>query len=259
MPPCPTRRQFLPLLAGLPAMVMAGRAQAGALVCGVLLSEPWVMQTGKEAGLGHDLVALLAREAGIAVTVLPAPQPRLMQALQSRQIDLMLFLQHRQLDEMAIGLVEVGQVDIGIMKARNFTPKGAADFVGRRVAHMRFGAAPTSLPEGTILVEVKDIHQGLAMLAAGRVDGCLGGNFGLEWQIRRYGFDRGLFGGFHLLRAEPLLFYAGARVAADPDLAGRLKAAAPAVAAAFPGLCARYLAQAGPGVPQAPRLESQSN
>lgn len=239
-----SRRQVLGLTgAGLllgPAM--HSHAQP-ALRCGVFDLAPWSLRDGPIPGIGADLVAALAQEAGLGIDPIPAPHTRLVRDIRVGQFDMVIFAALPELEQSSRVLGTLAEVELGVILRHDFAPRTLDDFAGRTIAQVRGGGNLAILDalKHADRVEVSDVTRGLDMIVAGRLDGYVGARLAIDWQIRQAHLDPGHFGGFFPLSKQPVRLYGHTERAWTKDELARLGAACPKVKAGFRAICARYL------------------
>lgn len=174
-----------PLLACL-ALICLPSLAGGPLRLGTVAVAPYGMDDahGEADGIFYQLASRIAQQAGLPFRNALYPTGRLYAMLTHREIDLA--VSSRQLDR-DLGLVNLGKIWQleGIILYRAslpMAPKQIGDFKPYSIGRLP-GTCPTLARSGMQLYELADFHQGLRMLAAGRVDGLCGDRNSLSYLL----------------------------------------------------------------------------
>lgn len=229
-------------LAGL-AFSPRGWAQGKPLTCGIIDVPPWITHDPQRPGLGADIVARLSASTGLSIQPEPAPHSRLLMQLRAGQIDLVAFIPQRELEEAGLVLGTLGELAMGLITRAGLVMTRVEDIANGTVGLVRgsgIGPLVNRLPPSTVRLDVRDVVQGLDMIAGGRIDGFVGSRLGFEWHIRQTSMDPNQFGAFFPLGWHSITLYLSRAHNYAPEMVERLRAGTAPVAAAFDELSLPY-------------------
>jgi ABC-type amino acid transport substrate-binding protein len=192
---------------------------------GVLAAPPYGLERGDKSvsGSNHDIAELIAHKAGLTFTYRLEPLARLISDLKAGKLDLMIMFPSEETKRFALAEIMPNNTVV-LPKLGNALPQ-YSDLKGKTIAGLRGAVYDQQLTadDDVKKYDVDTYLMGLQMTKAGRVDGMIGPDFGLYYQIGLLGMKRDEFGPPLVLNTR-MLFLLGSKTIA-PELAARLKAA----------------------------------
>jgi polar amino acid transport system substrate-binding protein len=218
--------KYFALALGLVLQLPSPLAAAEPLSFGVLVAPPYGLEREDKSvsGLNHDIGALIAAKLGLTFTYRLEPLPRLVSDLKAGKLDLMIMFPSEETQPFALAET-MSNNTVVIPKAGNSFPQ-YADLKGKTIASLRgaFYDAHFVADEDIKKYDVDSYSIGLRMTKAGRIDGMIGPDLGLYYQIRLEGMKPDEFGPPLTLNTRMLNLLASKTI--TPELAAKLKAAA---------------------------------
>lgn len=194
-------------------------------------------------GAGVDIVNRMVADSGIPIDVKPAPHPRLLMELRSGQIDLVAFVPQAELEEAGRSLGELGFVEMGLTIRAGLTVTKVEDLAGRSVGIVRgsgLGPLIEMIPPSVERITVRDVAQGLDMIAGGRIDAFVGSHLASEWHMHQHDMDARLFGPFFPMGTQPIMLYLSRARSYPDEIVDRLTVGVVNVRENFDALCRPY-------------------
>jgi ABC-type amino acid transport substrate-binding protein len=192
---------------------------------GILNVAPYGVERadGSVGGSNRDIADVIAAKAGFTFSYRLEPLPRLVSDLKAGKLDLMIMVPSEGLKDFA--LAELVSNDMVILPAPGRAFPQYEALRGMNIARLR-GAIYDQR-----FVDDNEIHKhdvdsyvlGLRMTKAGRVDGMIGPDFGLYYQLKIDGMRRDEFGPPLVLSTRMLVLHRSPTL--TPEVAARLKAA----------------------------------
>ena len=192
---------------------------------GVLSVPPYGLERDDKSvgGSNRDIAELIAAKAGLKFMYRLEPLPRLISDLKVGKLDLMIMFPTAETKPFALAELMPNQTVV-LPNLSNAFPK-FADLNGKTIGGLR-GAVYDQQFDADKSIKKYDVDSysmGLQMTRSKRIDGMIGPDFGLYYQMRLDGMKRDEFGAPLVLNTR-MLFLLGSS-AVPPELAARLKAA----------------------------------
>ncbi|MFY8091919.1 MAG: substrate-binding periplasmic protein [Niveispirillum sp.] len=204
------RRVMLGMMLATAAPALPVRGKGRTLTCGVMESPPWHLAEDPKQGIAMEVVADLSRHSGFDIQPLPGPPRRLIMAMKSGQLDLIIFFDLPELRGAAVPVGVFGNADMGLVTRPGLRPQSADELAGSRIGVLRGNNrkdVTDKLPPSVTLVELRDLSLGLTMIMGGRLDGLIGTRLALGWHLKQGGFRPDSVGAFFRLLREPIYLY----------------------------------------------------
>jgi ABC-type amino acid transport substrate-binding protein len=222
----PSRLGYLLVAIGLFAPLSHPASAAEPLSFGVLAAPPYGLERADKtvSGSNHDIGELIAAKVGLSFEFRLEPLARLINDIKVGKLDLMIMIPSEETKQQ-FGLAEIMPSNTVVLTRAGSAIAQYADLKGKTVAVLR-GAnydQRFSSDDDIKKYEVDSYAIGLRMTKGGRVDGMIGPDFGLYYQIMLEGMKRGEFGTPLILNTRTLYLLGSKSVA--PELAAKLKAA----------------------------------
>jgi polar amino acid transport system substrate-binding protein len=197
----------------------------------------------KPSGLYTELTELVAGKAGIPITLSILPLPRAYAGLEDGSFDVLTLLATPKTDELAEKIVKLLTFDNVVIGAKGTSFAGLEALKGKTIANLRGMTydARFNGDEAIRKIESNSYEMNINLLKAGRVDGMVGPQPGLVWQMKKMGLQPTDFGTPLVLNtASVYLHYSKKK--ANADVAAKLAAAAAALDAekGFDAILAKY-------------------
>ena len=221
-----SRSGYLAVAIGLVLQLSYPASAAEPLSFGVLAVPPYGVELPDKtvSGSNHDIAELIAAKAGLTFNYRLEPLARLMSDLKVGKLDLLILIpgddvkQQYALGEiMPSNTVVLPKAGVTIAKYEDLKGKTFAILRGA-VYDQRFGS-----DEDIKKYEVDSYDIGLRMTKGGRVDGMIGPDFGLYYQMGLEGMKRDEFGTPLILNTRMVTLLGSNSI--TPELAAKLKAA----------------------------------
>jgi ABC-type amino acid transport substrate-binding protein len=198
---------------------------AQTLSFGVVTAPPYGMQHRDKSvgGCNRDMAELIARRAGLEFAYRLEPLPRLVSDLKLGRLDLMIMLSSQETRKYAVA--EILPTRTVIIPALGQTLRDYGDLKGKTFAGLRGAIYDQRFAEDGEIgkYHVDSYITGLRMTAAGRVDGMIGPDFGLLYQMKTEGWGSGQFGPPLVLEETMVALLAAPTL--ERDVIARLKTA----------------------------------
>jgi ABC-type amino acid transport substrate-binding protein len=222
----PSRLGYLVVAIGLVARLSYPAAAAESLSFGVLAAPPYGLERADKtvSGSNHDIAELIAAKVGLTFDYRLEPLARLLSDIKVGKLDLMIMIPNDE-NKQLFGIAEIMPNSTVVLTKAGSGIAQYADLKGKTVAILRGGNYDQrfSSDDDIKKYEVDSYAIGLRMTKGGRVDGMIGPDFGLYYQILIEGMKRDEFGAPLVLNTRMLCLLGSKRVA--PELVAKLKAA----------------------------------
>jgi ABC-type amino acid transport substrate-binding protein len=219
------RPGYLALAIGLALQLSRPSCAAEPLSFGVLTAPPYGFEREDKSvsGSNHDIAELIAAKAGLTFTYRLEPLARLISDLQAGRLDLVIMFPGEQTKQFAIA--EIMPNNTVVLPKLGNSYLQYADLKGKTIAGLRGAVYDQRFASDGDVVkyDVDSYAMGLRMTRGGRVDGMIGPDFGLYYQMGLDGTKREEFGPPLVLNTR-MLCLLGSRTI-TPEVAARLKAA----------------------------------
>ena len=209
------------------ALARADAAAAGEpLSFGILNVAPYGigLPDNSVSGSSHDIAERIAAKAGLTFNYRLEPLARLISDLKAGRLDLLIMLATtEELKSYAISELMPNHSIVLPAPGLSFSDYDALK--GKTIARLRGAVYDERLAgdDGIQKYDVDSYILGLRMTMAGRVDGMVGPDFGLYYQVKSDGLKRDQFGPPLILNTRMLVLHGSRTI--NPELAARLKAA----------------------------------
>jgi len=207
-------------------LALAGPSQATEpLSFGVLTAPPYGLEREDKSvsGSNHDIGALIADKVGLTFTYRLEPLPRLVSDLKAGKLDLMIMFPTAETKPFA--LAELMPNSTVVLPHAGNSFQQFADLKGKTIGGLR-GAVydpQFAADEDIRKYDVDSYRMGLQMTKSGRIDGIIGPDFGLYYQMKLEGMKREEFAQPLVLNTR-MLFLLGSTTI-TPELAAKLRTA----------------------------------
>jgi len=200
-------------------------AAAEALSFGILTAPPYGFELEDKSvgGSNHDIAALIAEKAGLTFTYRLEPLPRLVNNLKAGKLDLMIMFPTTETRPFAIAEIMPNSTVIVPHSGNSF--RQFADLKGKIIGGLRGAVYDQQFAAETEIrkYDVDSYRMGLQMTQSGRIDGMIGPDFGLYYQMKLEGMKRDQFAPAMILNTRMLYLLASDSI--TPELATKLRAA----------------------------------
>lgn len=221
----PSRLACLLVAIGVAAALSNGASAAETLSFGILSAPPYGIERPDKtvSGSNHDIAELIAAKAGVTFNYRLEPLPRLISDLKAGKLDLMIMIPADEMKPFAVA--EIMPTSTVVLPQPGSLFAQYADLRGKTLATLRGGNYDPRLNADAEIkrYEVDSYALGLRMTKAARVDGMIGPDFGLYYQVKQEGMKRGDFGPPLALNTRMLTLLGSKSI--TPELAASLKAA----------------------------------
>lgn len=227
------------ILLGLPGPSLA----AEPLSFGVLTAPPYGFELDEKSvgGSNHDVAALIAEKAGLTFTYRLEPLPRLIRDLKAGKLDLLIMLATPEMKPYVI--TEVLANSTVVLPSPNNHFQQFSDLKGKTIGGLRGALYHQGFAEDEEIrkYDVDSYLMGLQMTKIGRIDGMIGPDFGLYYQIKIGGMKRDEFAAPLILETRMSALLGASTI--TPELAARLRSAVTDLrnSGAISAVAARYL------------------
>ena len=192
---------------------------------GVLTAPPYGIERDDKSvgGSNHDIAALIAEKAGLILSYRLEPLPRLVSDLKAGKLDLMIMFPTAETKPFAIA--EIMPNSTVILPPSGNTFRQFADLKGKTIGGLRGAVYDQQFVAETEIrkYDADSYRMGLQMTRSGRIDGMIGPDFGLYYQMKLEGMTRDQFGPPMILNTR-MLYLLGSN-SITPELATRLRMA----------------------------------
>jgi ABC-type amino acid transport substrate-binding protein len=213
------------LVIGLGLQLPSAASAGEPLSFGILNVAPYGIERSDHStgGSNHDIAELIAAKVGLTFSYRLEPLARLISDLKAGKLDLMIMLPTEELKSFA--LAELMPNNTVILPAPGLSFPQYEALKGKSIARLRGGFYDQrfAVDDDVHKYDVDSYVLGLRMTKAGRVDGMIGPDFGLYYQIKADGMKRDEFGPPLVLNTRMLILHGSSTI--TPDLAAKLKAA----------------------------------
>jgi ABC-type amino acid transport substrate-binding protein len=200
-------------------------AAADPLSFGVLSAPPYGLERADKtvSGSNHDIAELIAAKIGLTFDYRLEPLARLIGDIKTGNLDLMIMIPGEKLKPFA--LAEIMPSNSVVLTKAGSSIAQYADLKGKTVAVLRGAVYDQRFASDDDIkkYEVDSYAIGLRMTKGGRVDGMIGPDFGLYYQIMLDGMKRDEFAAPLILNRQMLTLLGSRSIM--PELAAKLKAA----------------------------------
>jgi ABC-type amino acid transport substrate-binding protein len=221
----PLRLRYFIVAAGLAAWLSGPASAAEPLSFGILAAPPYGIegQDKTVSGSNHDIAELIAAKTGLSFSYRLEPLARLISDLKAGKLDLMIMIPGDEMKPFAVA--EIMPTNTVVLPKPGSVLAQYADLKGKTIATLRGGNYDPRLAgdEDVKRYEVDSYLLGLRMAKSGRVDGMIGPDFGLYYQVKIEGMTRDEFGSPLVLNTRTLTLLGSKSI--PPELAATLKAA----------------------------------
>jgi ABC-type amino acid transport substrate-binding protein len=221
----PSRLGYLIVAIGLVARLSQPACAAETLSFGVLAVPPYGLERADKtvSGFNRDVAELIAAKVGLAFDYRLEPLARLVNDIKVGRLDLMIMIARDELKQFS--LAEIMPNDSVVLTKAGSSIAQYADLKGRTVAVLRSAVYDQRFASDDDIkkYEVDSYTIGLRMTKGGRVDGMIGPDFGLYYQIMLDGMKRDEFGTPLILSTRSLSLLGSKSL--TPEFTARLKAA----------------------------------
>jgi ABC-type amino acid transport substrate-binding protein len=221
-----SRLGYLIVAIGLVARLSHPASAAEPLSFGVLAAPPYGLERADKtvSGSNHDIAELIAAKVGLTFDYRLEPLARLINDIRAGGLDLMIMIPNDETKQQ-FGLAEVMPSNTLVLTKAGSSIAQYADLKGKTVAVLRGAIYDQRFASDDDIkkYEVDSYAIGLRMTKGGRVDGMIGPDFGLYYQVGIEGMKRDDFGPPLVLNTRMLCLLGSKSIA--PELAAKLKAA----------------------------------
>jgi ABC-type amino acid transport substrate-binding protein len=210
------------LVIGL-ALAWPGAAAADEpLSFGILNVAPYgiARPDGSVGGSNHDIAEVIAARVGLTFNYRLEPLARLISDLKAGKLDLLIMVANDELKSYAVAEVMPNNNVVLPAPGASFPQYDALK--GKTIARLR-GATYDERFAADDSIQKYDVDSyvlGLRMTKAGRVDGMVGPDFGLYYQVKSDGLKRDQFGPPLVLNTRMLVLHVSRAI--TPELAAKL-------------------------------------
>jgi ABC-type amino acid transport substrate-binding protein len=222
----PSRLGYLTVAVGLGVRLLSPASAAEPLSFGVLAAPPYGLERPDKtvSGSNHDIAELIAAKVGLTFDYRLEPLARLINDLKAGKLDLMIMIPNDETKQQ-FGVAEIMPSNTVVLTKAGSSIAQFADLKGKTIAVLRGANYDQRFASDDDIkkYEVDSYAIGLRMTEGGRVDGMIGPDFGLYYQIVLEGMKRGEFGAPLILNTRTLHLLGSKSI--TPELAAKLKAA----------------------------------
>ena len=220
----PSRLGYLIVAIGLVVSNPASAAEP--LSFGVLAVPPYGLERADKtvSGSNHDIAELIAAKVGLTMNYRLEPLARLVNDLKAEKLDLMILIPGDDIKQQ-FALAEIMPSNTVVLSKAGSSIAQYADLKGKTIAVLRGAVYDQRFGSDDDIkkYEVDSYLIGLRMTKGGRVDGMIGPDLGLYYQIMLDGMKRGEFGTPLILNTRMLALLGSKSI--TPELSTKLKAA----------------------------------
>ena len=211
---------------GLVVRLSYPASAADPLSFGVLAAPPYGIERADRtvSGSNHDIAELIAAKVGLTFNYRLEPLPRLINDIKAGKLDLMIMIPNDETRQQ-FGIAEIAPNNTLILPKAGNSFAQHADLKGKTFAVLRGAVYDQRFASDDDIkkYEVDSYAIGLRMTKGGRIDGMIGPDFGLYYQVLMEGMKRDEFGAPLILNTRMLCLLGSKSI--TPELAARLKAA----------------------------------
>jgi ABC-type amino acid transport substrate-binding protein len=222
----PSRLGYLIVAIGLVVRLSHPAAAAEPLSFGVLAAPPYGLEHADKtvSGSNHDIGELIAAKVGLTFDYRLEPLARLLNDIKVGKLDLMIMIPSEEIKQQ-FGVAEIMPSNTVVLTQAGSAIAQFADLKGKTVAVLRGANYDQRFASDDDIkkYEVDSYAIGLRMTKGGRVDGMIGPDFGLYYQILLEGMKRAEFGTPLTLNTRTLCLLGSNSI--TPELAAKLKVA----------------------------------
>jgi polar amino acid transport system substrate-binding protein len=221
----PLRLGYLVVAISLAMSLSNPASPAEPLSFGILSAPPYGIERADKtvSGSNHDIAELIAAKAGLTFSYRLEPLARLISDLKAGKLDLMIMIPAGEM--MPFAVAEIMPTSTVVLPKPGSSLTQYDDLKGKTLATLRGGNYDPRLTgnEDVKRYEVDSYALGLRMAKAGRVDGMIGPDFGLYYQVKVEGMQRDDFAPPLILNTRTLTLLGSKSI--TPELAATLKEA----------------------------------
>jgi ABC-type amino acid transport substrate-binding protein len=221
----PSRLGYLIVAIGLVVRLSHPAAAAEPLSFGVLAAPPYGLEHADKtvSGSNYDIAELIAAKVGLTFDYRLEPIARLVSDIKVGRLDLTIIITRDEVKQFAVA--EIMPNDTVVLAKAGNSIAQYADLKGKTVAVLRGAVYDQRFASDDDIkkYEVDSYAIGLRMTKGGRVDGMIGPDFGLYYQIALEGMKRDEFATPLILNTRMLSLFGSKSI--TPELAAKLKAA----------------------------------
>jgi ABC-type amino acid transport substrate-binding protein len=222
----PSRLGCLIVAIGLVVRLTHPAVAAEPLSFGVLAAPPYGLERADKtvSGSNHDIAELIAAKVGLTFDYRLEPLARLINDIKVGKLDLMIMIPNDETKQQ-FGVAEIMPSNTVVLTKAGSSIAQYADLKGKTIAVLRGASYDQRFASDDDIkkYEVDSYAIGLRMTKGDRIDGMIGPDFGLYYQIVLEGMKRGEFGTPLILNTR-MLYLLGSQ-SMPPELAAKLKAA----------------------------------
>lgn len=197
----------------------------------------------KPTGVYVELAEALSAKSGVPITITVTPLPRVLAGLEDGSYDATVVLELPKANELAEKVAKLISFDNIVMGTKGGPLSNYDSLKGKSIANLRnFVYDPKFNSDPDIKkVESNSYEMNVNLLKAGRVDGMVGPDLGLLWQIKQMGMKADDFSAPVVLNTKTVHFYLSNK-SKNAETAAKISAAAAALSAekAFEAIVAKY-------------------
>jgi polar amino acid transport system substrate-binding protein len=221
-----SRFWYLVAAIGLVVPLSYPAAAADPLSFGVLAAPPYGLERADKSvsGSNHDIAELIAAKVGLTLDYRLEPLARLIGDIKVGNLDLMIMIPGGE-ELKPFAVAEIMPSNSVVLTKAGSSIAQYADLKGKTVAVLRGAVYDQRFASDDDIkkYEVDSYAIGLRMTKGGRVDGMIGPDFGLHYQIMLEGMKRDEFAAPLVLNTRMLTLLGSKSI--PPELAAKLKAA----------------------------------
>jgi polar amino acid transport system substrate-binding protein len=213
-------------------MMTASAVRAEPLRIEIIDSAPlgFLDDSGKPTGFYVELAQEVAAKAGVRATVAIVPLARVLVDLANGKVDATVLLDLPNANGPARSIGRLSDMRIMVWGKKGFAVSSIEELNGKSVGMLRGSTYDERFDaDGNIVKqEINSYESGIHMLRAGRMDGLIGPELPLRWEMRRLGVGADEFGEPLAITTRKVAFFLS-RKTKDDGLAASLSRAAETV------------------------------
>jgi ABC-type amino acid transport substrate-binding protein len=192
---------------------------------GVVTAPPYGMERKDKSvgGCNRDMAELIAGRAGLKFAYRLEPLPRLISDLKLGKLDLMIMLSSQETRKYTVA--DILPARTLVLPALGQTLRDYGDLKGKTFAGLRGAIYNQRIAEDDQIGKyyVDSYLTGLRMTAGGRIDGVIGADLGLLYQMKTEGLESDMFGPPLVLEENTVALFGTPKL--ERALVARLKTA----------------------------------
>jgi ABC-type amino acid transport substrate-binding protein len=221
----PPRLGYLVVAIGLVMRLSYPAAAAESLSFGVLAAPPYGLERPDKtvSGSNHDIAELIAAKAGLTFNYRLEPLARLLSDMKVSNLDLLIMIPGDDARQQ-FAIADIMPSNTVVLPVAGRSIAQYADLKGKTIAVLRGAVYDQRFGSDDDIkkYEVDSYAIGLRMTKGGRIDGMIGPDLGLYYQIMLEGMKRDEFGTPLILNTRMLSLLGSKSMA--PELVAKLKA-----------------------------------